>query len=52
MNLEDISNVSINTVFGTTNFIVTLNNGTILFVPDDNQNTDWWVVQEWLAAHP
>lgn len=50
MNLDDINDIITETNFATSNYKVTLNNGLVLFVPPDENNTDWWTIQEWLNA--
>ena len=46
-----ITNVEMNNVLGADNYIVTLENGSTAYVPNDEGNTDYWTVQEWLAQN-
>lgn len=51
MIIDDIVSVRIINAPGLTIYKVTLINETISFVPDDPDNSDWAVVQEWLEIH-
>lgn len=52
MTLEQIANVDVIDTWGSITYKVTLTDSNIVWVPNDPQNSDWPVVQEWLALHP
>lgn len=52
MTVDEITSVVIIKRAGITVFQVTLTNTTTCFVPNDPNNSDYPIVQEWLAQHP
>lgn len=51
MDVNSISNVVISSFWGFINYIVYMMDGSIWFVPNDPNNRDYAIVQEWLALN-